>query len=57
MIQVPDHILIPPHTLADHRDPPKMAGEEGESNEWLSVSELKEILEPMVGHDNSEYEL
>lgn len=57
MIQVPDHILIPPHTLAEHRDPPKMASEEAENNDWLSVAELKEILGPMVEYDNSEHEL
>lgn len=47
MIQVPDHVLIPPHSEGEH--PPKEAGggEEEEDRE-MTVEELKARLAPYV---------
>ncbi|TGZ82903.1 FAS1 domain-containing protein [Ascodesmis nigricans] len=50
VLQVPDHVLIPPHSLEEHHDPPEMAEEEVEA--WkrgeMPVTLLKAILEPWV---------
>jgi hypothetical protein len=57
VIQVPDHILIPPHSLSEHHDPPGMNGAGQENPAWISLDELKQLLEPIVQGDTMEEEL
>ncbi|KAF8542623.1 FAS1 domain-containing protein [Trichophaea hybrida] len=62
VIQVPDHILIPPHSLHDHYDPPKGLDvneeeeEEGIEAGVYSLDEFKRILEPFVEREQRELE-
>jgi hypothetical protein len=61
---VPNHVLIPPHSLEEHLKPPTVS--EGNSNEdeeeaemepgQYSVRQLKEILEPFVAQEQKELE-
>jgi hypothetical protein len=65
-IQVPNHVLIPPHSLGEHRKPPEVFGgdqSDGESEGEAglgpgeySVRQLKEILEPFVVQEQKELE-
>ncbi|KAA8911755.1 FAS1 domain-containing protein [Sphaerosporella brunnea] len=57
-IQVPDHVLIPPHSIDEHRHPPELFREDGEGDELgrgeYSVRQLKAILEPYVAQEQKE---
>jgi len=53
VIQVPDHVLIPPHSLDEHHTPPEAADGNGEDEEaeaegMYSIEQLKSILESYV---------
>ncbi|KAI5852119.1 FAS1 domain-containing protein [Tricharina praecox] len=62
VIQVPDHVLIPPHSLGEHRDPPEeVEAEEDEEEEdeeaeegTYSISQLKRILAPYVENEQEQ---
>lgn len=51
MIQVPDHVLIPPHTEDEHRNPPKEAYEQSTGGE-MTVEELKARLASVVSTES-----
>lgn len=62
VIQVPDRVLIPSHSLKDHMNPPKnlgasgqAGGEEGEGKDGpYTLEEFKLILEPFVEQEELE---
>ncbi|KAF8246651.1 FAS1 domain-containing protein, partial [Wilcoxina mikolae CBS 423.85] len=58
VIQVPDHVLIPPHSLHDHYDPPKEEEEEDDDTEAgvYSLDEFRRVLEPFVEQEQRELE-
>lgn len=55
-IQVPDHILMPPHNLKDHCRMPKGREDDEEFNGLYTVEEMKCALEPFVEQERMELE-